>query len=215
MSVEIASLAWPQHTPRLSLRPLAEDDVEAVHEFRSRPEVVAYLSHGVLTLDDLRQRLLERIARGRPGAERPLLALAVCDRDTDSVIGDAMIGIRPAGCIAVDGTREREGTIGYTLHPAVQSRGLGTEVAAALLEVGFVQLGLRRITADVFADNVPSARLLRTLGLRQERHAVAAVLGHDGRWLDDLTFAMLREEWPARSRERLLGGDPRSDPEGE
>lgn len=198
MTDDLAGLVWPQHTDRLTLRPLTEDDAEAVHEFRSLPTVVTYLSHGVLTLPEVRQRIAERVARGRPAAERPLLALAVCDRATGAVIGDAMLGIRTAGCIAADRTREREGTLGYTLHPAVQGQGLGTELAAALLQIGFAQLGLRRITADVFADAVPSARLLRRLGLRQERHSVASVLGHDGRWLDDLTFAMLRDEWVQR-----------------
>ena len=197
MTTDLSYLAWPQHTARLTLRPLTVGDAEAVHGFRSLPEVVAYLSHGVLTLSEVRERVAERAARGRPGAERPLLTLAVCDSGTGAVVGDAMLGIEPAGCIASEGTCERQGTIGYTLHPSVQGRGLGTELAAALLEIGFGQLRLRRITADVFADNVASARVLRRLGLRQEGHAVAAVLGHDGRWLDDLTFALLREEWLA------------------
>lgn len=195
MTEDLAEPVWPQHTGRLTLRPLTEADAEAVHAFRSLPEVVAYLSHGVLTLEQVRMRIRARMARGHPGVERPLIPLAVVERASGRVVGDAMISLRPAGCIAPEGTREREGTLGYIVHPSVQGRGLGTELVGRLLEIAFDQLGLRRVTAEVFADNVPSARVLRRLGLREERHAVAAVLGHEGRWLDDLTFAMLREEW--------------------
>ncbi|WP_137120436.1 GNAT family N-acetyltransferase [Segeticoccus rhizosphaerae] len=206
---DLSDLAWPQHTARLTLRPLTVDDAEAVHGFRSLPEVVAYLSHGVLTMEETRARVAARVARGRPGAERPQLALAVCDRETGAVIGDAAIGIRLAGCITAEGTTEREGTLGYVLHPSVQGIGLGTELAAALLEIGFGQMGLRRITADVFADAVPSARLLRRLGLRQERRAVASVLGRDGRWLDDLTFCHAPRR-VARARWRVSRGRVRA-----
>jgi RimJ/RimL family protein N-acetyltransferase len=92
-------------------------------------------------------------------------------------------------------TDEWEGTIGYALHPDVHGRGLAAEAAAELLAVGFLELGLRRITADAYADNVASNRVLRRIGMRLESTSVATSLGKDGTWLDDNTWALLREEW--------------------
>ncbi len=95
---------------------------------------------------------------------------------------------------------EWEGTIGYALHPDVQGRGLAAEAAAELLVIGFRELRLRRITADAYADNIASNRVLRRIGMRHEATTRAKSLGKDGTWLDDNTWALLREEWPAEQR---------------
>ncbi len=84
----------------------------------------------------------------------------------------------------------------------MHGRGLAAEAAAELLAVGFLELGLRRITADAYADNVASNRVLRRIGMRLESTSVATSLGKDGTWLDDNTWALLHEEWRARMTAR-------------
>ena len=54
---------------------------------------------------------------------------------------------------------------------------------------------LARITADAYADNIASNRVLRRIGMRLEATIRAKSLGKDGTWLDDNTWALLREEW--------------------
>ena len=76
-----------------------------------------------------------------------------------------------------DGTDEWEGTIGYALHPDAQGRGFAAEAAAELLVIGFRDLGLRRITADAYADNIASNRVLRRIGMRHEATIRREVLG--------------------------------------
>ncbi len=195
-SPELTGLVWPRLTDRLALRPLTLDDVDAVHAFRSLPEVVLHLSHDVLTREQVLTRIAQRIERGRPGAAEPLLALAVEELRTGRVVGDVMLRLEPSRSIGRTPTHEWEGTIGYALHPDVQGRGLAAEAAAELLVIGFRDLGLRRITADAYADNVASNRVLRRLGMRQEAMIRAKSLGKDGTWLDDNSWAMLRDEWP-------------------
>jgi RimJ/RimL family protein N-acetyltransferase len=192
---DLSSLVWPRHTERLDLRPLTLDDVDAVLSFRSLPEVVAHLSHDVLDRSQVAARIAQRVARGLPGADAPLLALAVEERRTRRVVGDLMLRLEPSHSIAAQGTDEWEGTIGYALHPEVHGRGLAAEAAAELLVIGFRELGLRRITADAYADNVASNRVLRRIGMRHEATTVAKSLGKDGTWLDDNTWALLRQEW--------------------
>ena len=40
-----------------------------------------------------------------------------------------------------------------------------------------------------------SNRVLRRIGMRHESTVLAKSLGKDGTWLDDNTWALLREEW--------------------
>jgi RimJ/RimL family protein N-acetyltransferase len=192
---DLSRLAWPRQTARLDLRPLALDDLDAIWDVRRRPEVVVHLSHDVLSREEVRDRIASRIERGRPGAAEPMLALAVVERRTHRVIGDVMLRLEPSHSIARTPSGEWEGTIGYALHPDVHGRGLAAEAATELLVLGFQDLGLRRITADAYADNVASNRVLRRIGMRHEATVRAKSLGKDGSWLDDNTWALLREEW--------------------
>ena len=194
-SPDLSRLVWPRLTDRLLLRPLTLDDVDAVHAYRCLPEVVVHLSHDVLTHDEVRERIAQRIERGRPGAVEPLLGLAVEERRTRRVVGDVMLRLEACHSIGRAPAQEWEGTIGYALHPDVQGRGLAAEAAAELLVIGFRDLGLRRITADAKADNNASNRVLRRIGMRHEATVRAKSLGKDGTWLDDNTWALLREEW--------------------
>lgn len=52
----------------------------------------------------------------------------------------------------------------YALAPAAWGRGLGTEVARALVAHGFGTLGLPEVHATVAADNTASLRLLAGIG---------------------------------------------------
>ena len=195
---DLARLVWARRTTRLVLRPLTLDDVDAIHAFRSLPEVVVHLSHDVLSRAEVEARIADRMARGRPGATSPLLGLALEDSGSGRVVGDAMLRLEPSRSISRTPTDEWEGTIGYALHPDVRGRGLAAEAATELLAIGFDDLGLRRITADAYADNVASNRVLRRIGMRHEATMIATSLGKDGSWLDDNLWALLREEWRGR-----------------
>ena len=97
-----------------------------------------------------------------------------------------------------------EGDLGYELHPEHWGRGYATEAAFALVNFGFQELGLNRISSWCIADNDASARVLERLGFRQEgrlrRHQ-----HFKGRWWDTLLYALLRDEW---KMQRRLGNPP-------
>jgi ribosomal-protein-alanine N-acetyltransferase len=58
------------------------------------------------------------------------------------------------------------GELGYVLARRHWGQGYATEAAAAVVEFGFVRLGLRAIEARAFPENVPSLRVMAKLGLR-------------------------------------------------
>jgi RimJ/RimL family protein N-acetyltransferase len=63
------------------------------------------------------------------------------------------------------------------------------------MRICFEDLGLRRVTANTFADNEPSWRLMERVGMRRELHTVRESLHRSGEWLDGLGYALLADEW--------------------
>ncbi len=67
---------------------------------------------------------------------------------------------------------------GWAIIPERWGQGLATELAFACIEVGFEQLGLRRIVAFTLPDNVASRRVMEKAGFEYERDIVHAGLTH-------------------------------------
>jgi len=113
------------------------------------------------------------------------------------VVGDLMLLVEDAWAQAevADRARGVQAELGWVIDPAHAGKGYATEAAGALLRVCFEDLGLRRVTAQCFADNVASWRLMEKLGMRRESHLVRESLHRSGAWLDGLAYAILREEW--------------------
>ena len=97
---------------------------------------------------------------------------------------DGRIAVRPAV------PSDAPAFLGYTVDPDSWNRGVAS-AAVSLLVPALHEAGLRRIVAKTFAENVASIRVLTKNGFRLEATERAAVLGRDGRWLDDCTMAHL------------------------
>ncbi len=65
----------------------------------------------------------------------------------------------------------------------------------AALELAFGDLGLRRVTAGCFADNVASWRVLEKVGMRREQHGIRDSWHAELGWVDGYTYAVLTDEW--------------------
>lgn len=190
----IDDVEWPWRTERFQLRPTTLDDVDGILAFRSNPQVQHFTSRGAMTRAELLDRLTLNQTRMARGAEEPMVSVAVVDPEDGRVWGDAMIGFSRT-MSAGPPIDAWEGRIGYTLHPDRQGQGWGTELAKALLDIGFGPLGLRRMDAMVFSGNEASVRLLKRVGMRLEGHEVHSILGKGGEWWDDFRLAILREEY--------------------
>lgn len=144
-------------TERLTLRPLTSDDLQALYEVVvSDPEVAWTRTPG--TLEDARRALEHKLAHVR---ENGFGMLAVIDRESGEFLGYA-------GLQRLEGGKDTE--VGYYLGRSAWGRGLGTELAQALVAAGFERLGLDRIVAVVRPDNEASKRVLAKAGLRYVEH---------------------------------------------
>ena len=119
-----------------------------------------------------------------------------------AVLDGAMVGQATLG--VVDGMGQsgteaefvgREGRLSYFVHPDHAGRGIATARAREALANAFGRLGLRRVQAGCFADNVASWRVMEKLGMRREQHGVKDSFHTDFGWVDGYTYALLAEEW--------------------
>jgi ribosomal-protein-alanine N-acetyltransferase len=79
-------------------------------------------------------------------------------------------------------------TLGYWLGEKFWGRGIVTEAVAALSDFWFENFPLRRISAEVFANNPASARVLEKAGFVFEGRLKNNVV-KDGKLLDSLLYA--------------------------
>lgn len=190
MPQDLTAVSWPVRTERLAFRPATVEDLPAVFEIRRLPEVSQWLP----TLPTDREAFVERLA----DPERLAMTLAL---ELDGrLVGDLFLRIGDpwAQAEVVEQARGTMAEIGWVLSPDVAGRGLATEAAEALLGVCFEDLGLRRVKALCFADNVASWRIMEKVGMRREEYAVEESLHRSGRWLDGVSYAVLAREWRAR-----------------
>ena len=179
---------WPLRTQRLTLRPATADDAAATWRFRCLPEVAEWITRADSDLGDHRARFTspDRLAK-----------TLVVELDGE-VIGDLMLAVEDAWAQAevADQAQAVQAELGWVFHPGHSGKGYATEAVQELIRFCFEDLGLRRVTANCFADNEASWRLMERLGMRRELHTVRDSLHRSGAWLDGLGYALLADEWP-------------------
>jgi RimJ/RimL family protein N-acetyltransferase len=178
-------------TARLTLRPFSADDLEDLHAYQSRPEVARYLRWEARDRAQSRRALEEQCEETTLDAEGRWLTFAVVWREVHRVVGE--IGLKWLS------REHRQGEMGFVFNPDYHGRGLATEAAEAMLALGFGSLGCHRIIGSCDVRNHASARLMERLGMRKEAHFIHSEF-IKGEWADEFIFAILNQEWRARSR---------------
>lgn len=185
-------ISWPLRTERLSIRPATVEDLDALGRIQNLPEVAAWLPSSAGTQDDYLLRM------GR----HSLLAQTLAVELDSVIIGELYVHIRSgwAQREVADDARDCEAEIGWGFDPAHHGRGYATEATTELVRSCFEDLGLRRITAEAFADNAASLRIMDRLGMRRETLGVRTTLHRSGSWVDSVVYALLADEWRAAGR---------------
>lgn len=183
----VDDIDWPVRTERLVLRPAVPGDLEATWHIRRLEVVSRWLTRAPRTLEDYREQF----------SDPEHLAKSLVIELDDVVIGDLMVAVGDAWAQAEVAERAKgvQASLGWVIHPDFGGRGLATEAVQELLRICFDELGLRRVTAECFAANEPSWRLMERVGMRREVHARRESLHRSGEWLDGLGYALLADEW--------------------
>jgi UDP-4-amino-4,6-dideoxy-N-acetyl-beta-L-altrosamine N-acetyltransferase len=114
---------------------------------------------------------------------------------------------QPVGFLSLTGLTNcnRRAEWGWYIADAdARGRGVGRAAEALGLDKAFDELGLQKVSAEVFADNEAALKAQAAAGFRREgylrRHALK-----DGQFRDVVLLAILAEEWGAcRARVRKI-----------
>jgi len=186
----LSSLTWPVRTERLEIRWATPPDAEATWRYRRLEAVNRWLTRAPATLEAYRAHFED---------PESLAKTLVVERGGE-VIGDLMVSLEDAWAQVEVAERARgvQAELGWALHPDHAGRGYATEAVRELVRLCFEDLGLRRVTANCFADNEASWRLMERVGMRRELHTVRESLHRSEGWLDGMGYALLADEWRAR-----------------
>jgi RimJ/RimL family protein N-acetyltransferase len=182
-------ISWPRHTPRLTLRPATTSDLPVVFAIRTRPDVAEWMPDRPAAYDDWLLRL------GRTGAVDRMLVM----EHEGTVLGDLYLHVEKAWAQAEvsEAAEGAQAEIGWCLSPDHQRQGYVSEAADELVRICVEDLGVRRVVANAFADNVPSLRIMERLGMTCEARNRADSLHRDRGWMDGVTYALLADDWRA------------------
>jgi RimJ/RimL family protein N-acetyltransferase len=138
------------HTERLTLRPLADDDLPHLVELNGDPEVMRFLTGRPMTPPEVAAEL-PRLTRSERG-----LGLW-SGTDTDGFAGVWFLIADPDDPDAAE--------LGWRLPRSRWGRGLAVEGARALLDHAFETVGAERVWAETMAVNSQSRRVMEKLGM--------------------------------------------------
>ncbi len=144
-------------TPRLVLRPLQREDVQALFTRWSDKEAMRFTIPAMTDVDQSTDRLARMMQRSANGTD---LICAITLRGTGEVLGDTAL-------FRAD-EQNRHVEIGFGLRRAHWGRGYMQEAASALIDHAFDALKMHRIEADIDPRNAASAKLLTRLGFVRE-----------------------------------------------
>ncbi len=182
-------LIGPLRTERLLLRPFTESDLDALHAYQSRRDVVRFVYWNERSRGEVHRALERKIAATAIRAEGDFLALAAELAATGAVVGDVVLQLISE--------QHRTGEIGFMVHPDHQGQGYAAEASRPLLRLAFEELRLHRVIGRLEARNIASARTLEKLGMRREAHLVENEFVK-GEWQSELVYAILDREWRLR-----------------
>ncbi|MEU0373741.1 GNAT family N-acetyltransferase [Streptomyces sp. NPDC006283] len=180
-------------TDRLTLRAFTNADAGHVRGVVDDCEVMRYINGGRPSSDgEVEGEIMPRFLHGYPCLGRPGFWAAE-DRGSGAFLG--WFVFRPE---ADDSCREIE--LGYRLGRAAWGRGLATEGSRALIDKGFSELGVERVTANTMTVNTRSRRVMEKSGLSFVRTFFEEwpdVI--EGSELGDVEYALTRADWERRT----------------
>jgi ribosomal-protein-alanine N-acetyltransferase len=171
------------NTPRLLLKGISPQVIHAVFTTKTENEVKAYFG-----VDEKGyQHFKEMHLKGMETHRLSLFFFLLIDKGTNVPIGEC-------GFHTWNRTHKRAELFYLLRHVSYMQKGLMTEALNAVLEYGFVNLGLHRIEALVANSNIPSIKLLerhRFLfeGTMREDYIV------DDKSEDSECYSLLKHEW--------------------
>ena len=146
-------------TERLVLKPMSVEDSPLIFELYNSPKFIKFIGdRNIKTLEDaenyIKNRFLPQMERLGYGN------FLITKKDDGKKIGGV-------GIFERDGLDVHD--IGFSFLPEFEGKGYGFESASKLLEIGFKEFGLKKVSAITTKENISSQKLIEKLGLRFQK----------------------------------------------
>ena len=187
-------------TERMVLHRFTLADVDHLIDLDSDPEVMRFLTGGISTP---REVIQDDILPAFLRSYEPVSGLGVfaaIKKESEEFLG--WFGFR-----SKDAAHPNEVALGYRLRQAVWGQDYAAEGARALIRKGFTELGIQRVFATTYQDNLASRRVMEKAGLklvRTYRMTAAELLANETTFHSaseelwdgyDVEYALLKAGW--------------------
>ncbi len=166
----------------VTLREFRRDDAAAAFSVVGDEDVTRWLSFDARDRDST-QAMIDGALERAEITPRTEYYLAVTLPD-DELIGFARLGL--------NGMQAAQ--LGYAIRRDLWGHGYATDATRTLVDFGFRQLGLHRISAAIGPDNEASIAMAKRLGMQYEGRIRDHVFTNGG-WRDSLLYSVLAHEW--------------------
>jgi RimJ/RimL family protein N-acetyltransferase len=168
------------------LRPVKRSDISYFLKWFNDPDVVQYVGLYLPMTEMAEEKFIEELGTTRARSD-VILVIEVIEGSSAKAIGNCGLHqINPEDHNAIFGI-----VIGEKDY---WSKGYGVEAARLLINYGFQQLNLHRISSTALAFNEGSIKLHKKLGFVEEGRLRQAMF-KNGQYHDVVQFGILREEW--------------------
>jgi RimJ/RimL family protein N-acetyltransferase len=189
-------------TPQLALRQFTEDDVDNLFDLNSDPEVMRYLTGGRPTpREEIRDQIVPFYLAVYDRLDR-LGAWVAESAATGEFLG--WFHFRPGPGPSPDITNI---DLGYRLRRSAWNQGYATEGSRALINMGFTDLGVKRVFGHTMTVNTASRHVLEKCGLtlvRTTPYEGADVI--EGAEHGEVEYALTKPEWETRTANNARTG---------
>ncbi|EGA91333.1 acetyltransferase, GNAT family protein [Planococcus donghaensis MPA1U2] len=171
-------------TERLILNKIEEKDAAQFFDIMSRDEVTVYYGMDSLTYQEEAVEIIrsfDAVWNAKRG-----IRWAIRLKEKDEFIGT--IGLNNLN------VKAKKAEVGYELHPDFWHQYYTQEANRAVLTYAFSELGLYRMGAVTFPENISSNRLLEKLGFTLEGR-LRGYLHQRNQSHDAYVFSLLKPEW--------------------
>ncbi len=167
----------------VGLREFRADDADAALAIVGDDDVTSWLSFDSRDRAQTIAMLTSTIDRARQ-EPRSEYYLAVTLPEPDGLIGFARLGL--------DG--DQAAKLGYAIRRDQWGHGYATDAVRTLIEFGFRELKLHRISAAVGPNNAASIAMVTKLSLQYEGR-IRDHVHTNGAWRDSLLYSVLAHDW--------------------
>jgi len=176
-------------TERLLLREFNTADFSEVFDYQNDSHYLRYYPWSVRTFLEVKN-VVQSFIDQQHERPRTKFQLSIILKSKDRLIGNC--GIRKGHL------EDKDAEIGYEISPQHWGLGYATEAARAILDFGFTDLKLHRISATTIVENIASVSVMQKLGMQKEAR-LRENRWMKGRWWDTLVYSILENEYRMNS----------------